>query len=474
MRAATAAPSRASARSTFLTPPRGKPSQTMLLSESETKSICEQLLSLTKADDAMATVESEDYSHLRFAANGFTTSGRREDASASITVGIAGKGGPASAHARGTASLRSAVEQAEQLARLAPEEKEYVPTLDPQTYKPVSGYVEATANLSLSDRAKAIDAIIRACEKLKTIGAGFHHATGAASGSATRNGNFYYERSSLASLSVSARMPDGSSSGYFLRNHFDIAKLDTARIAHESIEKALTSRNPRTLDPGVYPVILEAQAANDLIRLGFDARSADEGRSPYSAPGGKTKLGEKIFDERLNVYSDPWHPELPDSAAAQAGIPAQKIYFVRNGVLENLTYSRYWAKEKGKEPTPGPVNTIVESSAKPVSVEDMIKATERGLLVSRFWYIRSVDPRTALSTGLTRDGVWLIENGKIQYPVRNFRFNQSVLELLAPGNVEMIGASERISGSESQGRGASLTPALKLKAFHFTSQSEAV
>jgi len=149
--------------------------------------------------------------------------------------------------------------------------------------------------------------------------------------------------------------------------------------------------------------------------------------------------------------------------------------FVRNGVLENLQYSRYWAREKGKEPTPGPVNTIVESAAPAASVEEMIKATDRGLLVSRFWYIRGVDPRTALFTGLTRDGVWARREGKIQYPVfAIFRFNQSILELLAHGNVEMIGASERVSGSETQGRGASLTPALKVKRFHFTSQSEAV
>jgi predicted Zn-dependent protease len=105
---------------------------------------------------------------------------------------------------------------------------------------------------------------------------------------------------------------------------------------------------------------------------------------------------------------------------------------------------------------------------------EMIRTMQRGLLVSRFWYIRGVDPRTALFTGLTRDGLWYIENGAIQYPVRNFRFNQSLLELLAPGNVELIGASERISNSESQGQGASLIPALRVKRFHFTSQSEAV
>src|SRR5262249_40845462 len=137
----------------------------MLLSEKEIKSVCDQLLSCSKADDAMVSVDSEDYSHLRFAANGFTTSGRREDASASVTVWIAGKRGSASATDLDSASPRSAVEQAEQLARISPVDKEYMPTLGPQTYKSVHGYVEATANLSLDERAKAIDAIIQSCEK---------------------------------------------------------------------------------------------------------------------------------------------------------------------------------------------------------------------------------------------------------------------------------------------------------------------
>ncbi len=446
----------------------------MLLTEQESKRICQKLLGLTKADDAEVRVGSEDFSHLRFAANGFTTSGRRENATASVTVWIDKKRGSAAANDLDDASLKTAVEQAERLARISPVDREYLPTLGQQSYRASRDYVEATVNVSLSGRARAIDEIIRACEKELVIGAGFHHANGTSSSFATKHGNFHYQRSSLVSLSVTARTPDGGSSGFFLRNHFDVAKLDTARIGREAIQKALDSRNPRTLEPGIYSVILEAQAADDLIRFNFDARSADEGRSPYSAPGGRTRLGERIFDERLNVYSDPWHPELPGSASAEDGLPAQRIHFVRKGVVENLQYSRYWAKEKGKEPTPGPVNTIVESSAPAVSVNEMIKSTDRGLLVSRFWYIRSVDPRTALFTGLTRDGVWFIEKGKIEYPVRNFRFNQSILELLAPGNVEMIGAPERVSGSETQGRGASLTPALKVKQFHFTSQSEAV
>jgi predicted Zn-dependent protease len=184
-------------------------------------------------------------------------------------------------------------------------------------------------------------------------------------------------------------------------------------------------------------------------------------------------MGEKVFDERVNILSDPWRPELPGSQAAPSGLPADVIYLVRDGVLENLTYSRFWAREKKKEPTRGPVNRILEA-AKPASMDEMIATAPRALIVSRFWYIRGVDPRTATVTGITRDGVWLVENGKIQYPVRNFRFNQSIIQMLAPGNVEMIGPSERVGGSESQGGSSALLPALRLKVFHFTSASDAV
>src|SRR5687768_9374150 len=297
-----------------------------MLTEKESKAICNKLLRYTNADDAQVSVSSENFSHLRFAANAFATSGRREDTTANITVWIDKRRGAASTNDMDDASLKTAVEEAERIARISPVDKEYMPTLSRQTYKPAAGYIDATVNISLPDRAKAIDEIIRECTKQGVIGAGFHHATGTAVGSAAKNGNFYYHRATLAALSVTTRTPDGGSSGYFLRNHFDVSKLDTTRIGRESIRKALTSRNPRTIEPGVYSVILEPQAADDLIRFGFDARSADEGRSPYSAPGGKTKLGEKIFDERIRVCSDPWHPELPGSPAASEGIPAEKMY----------------------------------------------------------------------------------------------------------------------------------------------------
>ena len=449
----------------------------MLLTENEARELTGKILGYVKADDASVNVSSEVYSHLRFASNAFSTSGARENTSVGVTVWIDKKRGSSSTNEMDDNSLRAMVAEAETLARISPVDREYLPTLGPQTYKPVDGYAESTSNISLQQRARSINDVIANCERARVIGAGFHQARGGANASATKNGNFSYSRSSLVSLSTTARTADGGSSGYFLRNHFDVAKLDVKRVAREAIRKALESRRPRTLEPGIYPAILEPQAVADLLSglaFGFDARSAEEGRSPFSAPGGKTKVGQRIFDERINIYSDPWNPELPGSQSAQGGIPAQKIYLVRNGVLENLVYSRFWAKQKDRQPTPGPVNNIIESSTRPASLDEMIKATDRGLLIGRFWYIRGVDARTALQTGLTRDGIWYVENGKIKYPVKNFRFNQSLIQLLSPGNVEMIGTAERVGSSEGQGLTASLLPALKVKEFNFTSQSEAV
>jgi predicted Zn-dependent protease len=160
------------------------------------------------------------------------------------------------------------------------------------------------------------------------------------------------------------------------------------------------------------------------------------------------------------------HAELPSVPSTAEGIPASRLSLVKGGVVENLVYSRFWAQERKREPSPGPVNYILESSRPPVSMEDMIKGMERGLVISRFWYVRQIDPRAIMLTGLTRDGLWWVEKGQVRYPVRNLRFNQSVLAMLAPWNVEAIGAPVR--------RAPLMVPALKLSAFTFTSISDAI
>lgn len=444
----------------------------MLLNKEETKKITDKILSFVKADDASVSVSSDKYSNSRFARNAFLTSGNTVSRSATITVWIEGKRGSSSTSSLDDASLKAMVKEAEDIAKISPVDRQYLPTLGNQDYKPSSGFSDNTANINLKNRAKRISKIIKKSEKKRVISAGFHEARVIAGGFATKNNNFGYDKRTFSNLSMTARTPDGTSSGYFSRSNIDVKDLDTNRIANESIEKAIMGRNARTIEPGVYPVILEPQAVGDLLRriiFQFDARRAEEGRSPFSLRGGKTKVGQQMFDKKINILSDPWNSLIPTFPSAQAGIPAEKIYLVKNGMLENLNYSRFWAKRKKTNPTPGPVNTIIETNAKPIALEKMIAESKKALLIGRCWYIRTTDARTASVTGLTRDGVWMVENGKIAYPVKNLRFNQSMIQMLATGNVEMVGEPERIGGGN-----ASVMPALKLKRFNFTSQSEAV
>jgi predicted Zn-dependent protease len=448
-----------------------------MLSELQARAICRIVLGAVTAEDAEVSVRSRDYANLRFAGNDFLTNGRTQDRWVTVTVWVDRRKAAVTTHETDEASLKAAVARAEETARLSPVDQEYVPTLGPQTYRAAKDYAAATARQDAKARAKAIDKVIGRNEEAEVVGAGFHQASAEMSAIATLNGNFHYQRWTLASLSNTARTPDGGSSGYFLRNHYDIDKLDTKRIAAEAVKKAVTSKNPHTMEAGRYTVILEPQATADLfgsLIYYFGARSAEEGRSAFSRPGGGTRLGEKLFDERVNLYSDPWHPELPDSVRTDEGIPAEKIHLVRGGVVERLVYDRYWAAKKGVAPTPGPVNQILESAGETASLDEMIASTERGLLLGRFWYIRQVDPRNLTATGLTRDGVWYIEDGAIKYPVRNFRFNQSIVEALSPDNLMMMGKAERVGNSENQGRSSALLPALKIAGFNFTSQSEAV
>ena len=200
----------------------------------------------------------------------------------------------------------------------------------------------------------------------------------------------------------------------------------------------------------------------------FDARSAEEGRSFLSKKGGGTRLGEQLMDEKVTIYSDPFNPELPSSTWSGDGLPREKTTWIEKGVVKNLSYSRFWADKKGVKPLPGPGNIIMEGGT--ATIDDMIKSTEKGILVSRLWYIRMVDPQTLLLTGLTRDGLFYIENGQIKFPIKNFRFNESPVIML--NNVEALGKPERSISVESYR--SYLIPPMKIKEFTFSSLSDAV
>jgi predicted Zn-dependent protease len=443
-----------------------------MVNRDEALKICETVLAHAKAagaDDAQVSLNSSVESHARFADNRITTSGRAEDLDVTATVWVSRRRGSTTGNDSSAASLKQLAEDAVQIARVSPVQREYVPTLGPLEYTADRGFAAASAEVDVTARAKALDGVLTACRAAKVTGAGFHSARGLAVAAATANGNRRYFQNTRAEMSVTARTPDGTGSGYFAGDHFDVARLNAQHIAEQAVGKAVRSRQPLPIEPGNYPVILEPQAVSDLIGFftgAFDARTAEEGRGAFSAKDGKTHLGEAMFSERLNLYSDPMHPELPATPATDEGIPASRLSLVDKGVIKNLRYSRFWAQEKKQTPTPGPVNYILESTQAPTSMDEMIKSMKRGLVISRFWYVRVVDPRTLVLTGLTRDGLWWVENGQIKNPVRNLRFNQSVLAMLAPWNVEAIGAPQRLSPL--------MVPALKLGAFRFTSISDAI
>jgi len=252
---------------------------------------------------------------------------------------------------------------------------------------------------------------------------------------------FAYQSNTSSNYTLTVRTADGTGSGWAGADHPDWSKVDVKAVVQRAIDKARSSRNPVAIEPGRYTVILEPQAVGDLVQLlafALDARSADEGRSAFSKQGGGTKIGEKVVDERVTLLSDPADPGLLSNTFDGQGLPARRQVWIDNGVLKKLTYSRFWAQKKSQEPDAG--TNAVRLVGGTASLDDLIQSTPRGVLVTRLWYLRQVDPRTELYTGLTRDGTFLIENGKISRSVKNFRFNESPLFML--NNLETLGKEQ--------------------------------
>jgi predicted Zn-dependent protease len=443
-----------------------------VLSREESQGILERALAASKADRIAATLTSNHTGNTRFAANQLSTSGSVQDANLAVQSWYGSKHAVVTTNTLTDAAIRQAVEKSEALARLAPDDPEDMPLLGPQTYAPVAAYFDTTADLSPEERARAA---MTALEVTRASGdleaAGFIASAANSVALANSAGLFAYHQSTTANYTLTVRTGDGTGSGWAGTDSQDWTKLDIAGVSRRAIEKARASRSPVAIEPGRYTVILEPQAVGDLVQLlafAADARSADEGRSAFVKEGGGNKIGEKILDERVTIMSDPSDPQLLAQPFDGEGFSLGRQVWIERGVLQQLIYSRFWAQKQGKQPTGGP--TSVKLGGGTTSMDQMIASTERGVLVTRLWYLRQVDPRTILYTGLTRDGTFLIENGKISRSVRNFRFNESPLFML--NNLEALGPAERLAGTEAGGD--VVMPALKVRDFNFTSLSEAV
>jgi predicted Zn-dependent protease len=448
------------------------------LTRAAARQLAERVLALSKAEGCQVNILARTEGNSRYARNEATTGGDADNATLTITSRFGKRAASVGTNVLDDAGLGRAVQTSEQLARLAPENPELMPLLPAQTFTEVPAFSDGTAGLDAARRADAVRTVTSATTKAGVQAAGLVDRIAGASVVANSAGLFGYHASTTVVHTLTARTPDGRGSGWAGTAHNDWAKTTVpARLAERAIHKAHGTRDATKLEPGKYTVVLEPTAAGSLMSLmtfAMNARAADEGRSFFARRGGGNKIGEKVVDERITIWSDPADPDLLTAPFSNEGLSLARTVWVENGVLKNLAYDRFWADKQGKPPTPFAGGFRVESAGAAASLEELIKGVDRGLLVTRFWYIRPVDQRTLLFTGITRDGVFLIEKGEISHAVNNFRFNESPVTIL--NNLVAAGKPERVSSSESGDVGgpAVVVPPLVVRDFSFTSASEAV
>ena len=442
-----------------------------MMTEAQARAILEKVVKMSVADECTASLDGSTNGNIRFARNDVSTSGIVDDVELGVSVAFGKRSGAATINQFDDESLERCVRRAEELARLAPENPEFMPAIDKQAYKPSDTFSASTAAITPELRAKVAAESIAASKAQSLVAAGFLEDSRGFTAFANSRGNFGYQQFTGMDYTCTVRTEDGRGSGWVGRNLRDADDFRVERDIAVAIRKARDSADAKALEPGKYTVILEPHAAAGLVSFMmnfFDARAADEGRSFLSKKGGGNKLGEQVYDPRVSLHSDPWDDDVPVLPWDGQGLPRERMPIVTKGKVEALNYSRYWAQKQGKRAVGRPGNLIMAGGTK--STADLVRETAKGVLVTRTWYIRMVDPQTVLLTGLTRDGTFYIENGQIKYPVKNFRFNESPVIML--NNIEELGRPVRVAGDESSL--AMMLPPMKLRDFTFTSLSDAV
>jgi len=369
-------------------------------------------------------------------------------------------------------SIRQTCEGVLALARLQPPDPELLPMPGPQTYRAVNRFFHETAELSPAARAATIVSVIKRAEKSRLTAAGIFSSGTSAYGLFNSRGLSAFHEETLAEFSVTMLGREGS--GWAKKTSPYWPEVEPQELAERAAQKALHSKNPQEIAPGKYAVILEPAAVLDLLGflvLDFSGLAVHEQRSCLTG-----RVGEKVFGDNISLRDDVFHPSQTGAPFDGEGIPRQRVAIVKRGVVKSLVYARQTAHKMHKQPTghgfplpnelgEAPLNIVMEGERS--SLEDMVKSTPKGLLVTRFWYIREVDPYQKILTGMTRDGTFWIEDGQVRHAVKNLRFNQSILEMLR--QVEMLGQPQRTAGEESF---EMVVPAMKIQEFNFSSMTK--
>lgn len=443
----------------------------MPLPRPELEALCEKVLGLVSADEAELHLADGEELLLRSANNDLTTNGLVDSLVLHLSVSYGKRSASISVNRTDESALREAVAKVEAMARLAPEDPEHLPPVDPSPCEVPPTWADATAAMAPGDALGLLRPVIETARAAKVESAGYLSRSIESSVYANSRGAFVHERSTRLDFSLTARTDEGRGSGWASTQVTDATGLDLAPAGDRAIAKALASRHAAERPAGRTTVVLEAAAARDLLTLlgwGLDRRSFDEGRSFLNGlvGEGEDPIGKALFGDRATLSSDPFHAAAP-CAAHESGLPRTRTAWIENGVLKALPVGRYWAEKKGLVPQPEPGNFILPGEGG--SLDELIASVEDGVLVTRFWYLRMVRPETLLYTGLTRDGTFAIRDGQIAGPVNNYRFNESPVNVLR--NLLASGAPERVLGSESQM--PVHAPAMVVRDFNLSSVSEA-
>jgi PmbA protein len=442
-----------------------------LLSERELRRIVGTVLRLARSTGAKETevhIDEVADNLTRFANNGIHQNVAEQGLTVSIRTVLDGRTARATTNRMEEDSLRATIEASLSLAHSQPKDSRILPMPGKQRYRRVNRFVKQSAALSAEDRARAVRSACDLAIKNGQIAAGIFASGQSQSALGNSRGLFAAYRETHAEFSIT--MQEAPAASWAKANFADFRAFDPQKLAARASEKAHMAANARELPPGRYTVILEPAAVLDLVGFlfyDFAATALEDKRSCLN-----DRMNTPLFGKNITITDDVYHPLQQGAPFDGEGLPRQRVLLVDRGIPKNLVYSRAAAKAARKTPTghgfalpneygEAPMNLVFTGGDS--SLEKMIASTDRGLLVTRLWYIREVDPYEKVMTGMTRDGLFLVENGRVTTAVRNFRFNQSLIEML--NNVELLGPAVRATGEEAF---EMVVPAMKVHNFHFS------
>ena len=423
--------------------------------------LADLVLTRSSGDDTIVTLHDHHTGTTRFANNQVIQNVDTRRGTLSITVAYAGRRGMASTTDFTAGSIQATLERAEHIARISPEDPEYLPPPEPRIFAVRPTARPETVAAGPARRLEYANEAIGQCRMENLMAAGIVSSSVWSVGIAAGNGLFGFESRADARFSLTVQA--GDATGWSAAAHRSIDHLKIQERTLAAINKAKRGREISELPPGRYPVILEPAAVAGLwsgLLWALDAKSYEKGTSPFA-----NRLGQRIVDERLTLQNLPGHADLLGVGFTHEGLPSESSVWFEHGVLKQLSYDRFTANAHGMKTMPTLEAPVLSADGAACgSVQDLVKRTDHAILVTNFWYIRSVNERDLTLTGMTRDGTFLVEKGEIVSAVKNFRFHDSPLQAF-----RQIDAWTSPMEAVTSETGKMLVPAMVLPEFNFSS-----